>query len=63
MKPLKIIEKVTENLNNIKSQKHGYPPQEIKQKTIDNGNFREIYDFIDFLRLNHTLKDIKELIF
>ena len=35
MEPLKIIEKVTENLNNIKSQKYGYPPQEIKQKTIE----------------------------
>ena len=29
----------------------------------NNENFREIYDFYRLLRLNHTLRDIKELIF
>ena len=45
MEPLKITKRITENLNDIKSQKCGYPPEEIKQKTIDNKNFQEIYDF------------------
>ena len=45
MEPLKIIKRITENLNYIKSQKCGYPPEEIKQNTIDNKNFQEIYDF------------------
>ena len=50
-KPLKIIKKVKENLNNIKSQKYGYPPEEIEQKTIDNENFQEIYDFCELFKI------------
>ena len=38
IEPLKIIKKVTKNLNNIKSQKYGYLTEEIEQKTIDNQN-------------------------
>ena len=30
MEPLKIIKKVTEKLNNFKSQKYGYPPEDIE---------------------------------
>ena len=33
MEPLKIIKKVTKNLNNIRSQKHRYLPEEIEQKS------------------------------
>ena len=40
MEPLKIIKQVAENLNNIRSQKYGYPPEEIGQKTINNENKR-----------------------
>ena len=45
MEPVKIMQKVMENLNNIRSQKYGYPPKEIEQKTINNENVQEIYDF------------------
>ena len=39
MEPLKIVKKVTENLNNIRSQKYGYPSEKIEQKTINNFKF------------------------
>ena len=45
MEPVKIMQKVMENLNNIRSQKYGYPPEEIEQKAINNENVQEIYDF------------------
>ena len=38
VEPVKIIKKVTENLNNIRLQKYGYPSEEIEQKTINNKN-------------------------
>ena len=65
MEPLKIIKTVTENLNNIKSQKHGYRLEETEQKTTDNENFQEIYDFYRLLKvkLHIKLHSIKELIF
>ena len=65
MEPLKIIKTVTENLNNIKSQKHGYPLEETEQKTTDNENFQHIYDFYRLLKvkLHIKLHSIKELIF
>ena len=47
MEPLKIINQVVENLNNIRSQKYGYPPEEIGQKTIMK-IFVKFMIFIDF---------------
>ena len=46
MEPLKIIKQVVENLNNIRSQKYGYPPEEIGQKTMKI--FVKFMIFIDF---------------
>ena len=45
LEPKKIIKKVTENLNSLKSQKYGCPPEQIKQKMVKNENSRKIYDF------------------
>ena len=51
MEPVKIMQKVMENLNNIRSQKYGYPPEEIEQKTINNENVQEIYDFYKLFKV------------
>ena len=46
----KKIKKVTENLNSLKSQKYGCPPEQIKQKMVKNENSRKIYDFYRLLK-------------
>ena len=48
VKPNELIRKVTFNLNNIKSLKYGFAPQEIENKSLNrktSKNLQEIYDF------------------
>lgn len=52
-----------ENLKNIRLQKYEYPPEEIEQKQSILQFFEKFMIFIDFLRLNNTLRYIKGLIF
>ena len=51
MNPIKIIKKVTENLNSIRSQKYRHAPKNIEEKTIKNECFGEVYDFNRFFKL------------
>ena len=32
-------------MNNIQSQKYGYPPEAIEENAVKSEKFREIYDF------------------
>ena len=43
--PKKIIKKATENLNSVKSQKYGYDPESVEEKTLNNNYYRETCDF------------------
>ena len=59
MEPLKIRKKVMENVNDIKSQKYGYPAEEIEQKTIDNDHFQEIYGFYRLFKVKSNSERYK----
>ena len=45
IKAKEIIEKSVENLNRINSEKYGLPPNVIEKKSLEDENFKEIYDF------------------
>ena len=45
IKAKEIIEKSVENLNKINSEKYGLPPSIIEKKSLEDENFKEIYDF------------------
>ena len=49
----KLIRKATANMNNIQSQKYGYPPKGIEENAIRSEKCREIYNFYRILKL-HT---------
>ena len=41
----KLIRNAVQNMNNINSQKYGYPPETVEKKSLLHNIFREIYDF------------------
>lgn len=42
-------------MNNIQSQKYGYPPEAIKENATRSEKFRDIYDFCRLLKVQkHT---------
>ena len=45
IKSKEIIEKSVENLNRINSEKYGLSPNIIEKKSLEDENFKEIYDF------------------
>ena len=45
IKPNEIMRKVTVNMHKTKTQKYDFEPEEIEKKTLEDGNFREKYDF------------------
>ena len=45
IKPSEIIKKVTANMNKTKSQKYDVEPEKIKEKSLEDHNFREKFDF------------------
>ena len=47
----KLICEVRANMNNIRSQKYGYPPKRIEKNAIRSEKFRKIYDFYRFLKI------------
>ena len=55
IKPLKLIQKVTNNLNKTPAQKYGVEPEQVESKNLKDENYREIYDFH---RLSKVGKDI-----
>ena len=55
IKPNEIMRKVTANMHKTKTQKYDFEPEEIEKKTLEDGNFREKYDFH---RLQKVGKDI-----
>ena len=42
--PKKLIRKATANMNNIQSQKYGFPLQGIEENAIGSKKFRDIYN-------------------
>ena len=48
-----MIEQTTKNLNETKSEKYNIAPDTLKKKSIEDENFKEIYDF-------HRLAKVKE---
>ena len=52
IRPNNFIQKATNNLNNIKSVKYGFAPEQIELKSINNREFKEEYTF-------HRLQNIK----
>ena len=48
-----MIEQTTKNLNETKSEKYNIAPDTLKKKSIEDENFKEIYDF-------HRLTKVKE---
>ena len=55
IKPLKLIQKATNNLNKTLTQKYGVEPGQVESKSLKYENYREIYDFH---RLSKIGKDI-----
>ena len=56
IKPNDLIKKATFNLNNVKSVKYGFAPEQIEEKLLNKETgkeFTEIYDF-------HRLIEVKE---
>ena len=56
IKPYELIKKATFNLNNTKSAKYGYSPEQIEEQALDLNTgkyFQEVYDF-------HRLIKVKE---
>lgn len=43
--PKKLIHEATANMNNIHSQKYGYPPEAIEKIFLKSEKFRDIYEF------------------
>ena len=48
--PKNLIRKTTANMNNVQSQKYGYPPETIEENAIRSEKFRDIYDFYRLLK-------------
>ena len=55
IKPLKLIQKATNNLNKTPTQKYGVEHEQVESKSLKDENYREIYDFH---RLPKVGKDI-----
>ena len=52
----KLIRKEMANMNNIQSQKYGYPPEAIKKNEVKSEKFRDFYDFYRFLKVQKYAK-------
>ena len=42
--PKKLIRKATANMNNVRSQKYGYPSKAVEENAVKSEKFREIYN-------------------
>ena len=49
--PKRLIHEATANMNNIQSQKYGYPPKAIEENAIRSEKFRDIYNFHRLLKV------------
>ena len=47
----KLTRLAVENMNNINSQKYGYPTNTIKEKAIENERLRDIYEFYRLIKV------------
>ena len=57
VKPNELIKKATYNLNNTRSAKYGFSPEQIEKKSLDpteGQNFRETYDFSRLWRIKEA---------
>ena len=54
IKPNELIKKATFNLNNTRSAKYGYSPQQIEEQVLDPKTgkcFQEVYDFDHLIKV------------
>ena len=49
--PKKLIHEATANMNNIQSQKYGYPPKAIEENAVRSEKFIDIYNFYRLLKV------------
>ena len=57
IKPNELIKKATFNLNNTKSAKYGYSPQQIEEQALDAKTrkyFQEVYDFDHLIKVKEN---------
>ena len=57
IKPIDLIKKATFNLNNVKSVKHGFAPEQIEEKSLNKETvkkFTEIYDFRKIIKVKEN---------
>ena len=47
------------NMNNVKSQKYGVPPEKVKKKSLEDEKFREVHDFHRMVRVSRDAKRCK----
>ena len=52
----KLLRLAAENMNSINSQKYGYAPNAIEEKSVENTRFREIYDFYGLVKVKQHAK-------
>ena len=57
VKPNELIKKATFNLNNTRSAKYGFSPEQLEEKSLDakdRQEFREMYDFSRLWRIEEA---------
>ena len=59
LEPNKFIQRAVDNMNKIASQKYGFSPDFVEEKTLNKDNLCEIYNFHKFENL---LKDMNIVI-
>ena len=60
IKPNELIKKATFNLNNTKSAKYVYSPEQIEEQALDPNAgkyFQEVYDFHRLIKVKGSIKD------
>ena len=62
LKPKNLIQRAVDNMNNITLQKYGFSPDFVEEKTLNNENFRQVYDFHRLVKSRNLLKDMNVLI-
>ena len=57
--PRKLIRNAVQNMNNVNSRKYGVPPETVEKKSVEDENFREVYDFHRMVRVSRDAKRYK----
>ena len=55
----KLIKNAVENMNKTNSLKHDFAPDTIEKKSLENENFREVYDFHRMVKVSKNAERYK----